>query len=85
MARALGQIAPGTPQADPAVSALTELLLEVQERLGQVGLEAIVEALARFGPEATGAIPPLRELAKLRNAKVSEAARRALGEIEKSP
>ncbi len=85
-ARALGQIAPGTPQADLAVSTLRGLLPEVQKRPGQDGNEEVIAALARFGPKAAAAaIPQLRELAKIANPTMSEAARKALSAIEDSP
>ncbi len=83
-ARALGEIAPETPQADSAVAALTEALqdVHVERSRGDRGSEDVIAALAPFGPKAAGAIPHLRELAKVPNAKVSEAARKALGAIE---
>jgi HEAT repeat protein len=81
-ARALGRIAPGTPQAEPAGSALIESLPAIQKHPGEYGNLEVFEALARFGPKAAEAIPQLRELAKSRNPEVGEAARKALGAIE---
>jgi HEAT repeat protein len=82
-ARALGQIAPGTPQADLAVSGLIQAVQEVQRWPGDEGNVEVIEVLARFGPKAAGATPHLRELAKI--PRLSEAARKALSAIENSP
>jgi HEAT repeat protein len=84
-ARALGQIAPGTPQADLAVSGLMEAVQEVRRWPGDEGNVEVIEVLARFGPKAAGATPQLRELAKIANPRLSEAARRTLSAIENSP
>jgi HEAT repeat protein len=58
-AQALGSIAPGTPQAQAAATALKEAL-----RSGQVrgAARAVIDALACFGPLARDASPLLQEL-----------------------
>jgi len=58
-ATALGRIGPGTPRAEQAAALLTETLQSDTTPAVQI---AAIEALARFGPLAHGAIPQLREL-----------------------
>jgi HEAT repeat protein len=57
-ARALGRIAPNTPSAAKAVTALTDALGAHSEPTR----EAAVTALASFGSQAAGAIPAIRTL-----------------------
>jgi hypothetical protein len=55
-ARALGEVAPGTPWAETALAALTEALrTDTDERR----LKIITRTLGRFGPAATRAVPDL--------------------------
>jgi HEAT repeat protein len=84
-ASALGQIAPGTPQADQAVAALTESLELVAKVPGMPGNVAIIDALSRFGPKAASALPRLRELERAPDPGLSAAARKAINEIAGSP
>jgi HEAT repeat protein len=77
-AAALGQIAPGTPQADQAAMALTETF---QVETTQAATIASIQALARFGPLARGAIPRLRELVRMPNRVVRDTAYRALATL----
>ena len=57
-AAALGRIAPGTPHADEAVTALTEAL----EAKSEHTRDQAIEALMLFGPKAAVAIPRIRAL-----------------------
>jgi HEAT repeat protein len=75
IATALGRIAPGTPAADQAVAVLLERLRAGPE---STGIEAVIDALARFGPGAAAALPRLRELTKSDNPPIAEAARNAV-------
>jgi HEAT repeat protein len=54
-ARALSEIAPGTPSSEKAVLALT---IAVESRTKAISLAAMM-ALARFGPAASAAVPAL--------------------------
>jgi HEAT repeat protein len=81
-ARALAQIAPGTPQADLAVSGLMETLQDVQKWPKDEGGAEAIEALARFGPGAASATPQLSELARTADPQLREAAQKALSAIE---
>jgi HEAT repeat protein len=76
-AEALGQIAPGTPQADQAVTALMESLLSKSDNP-----YAAIRALPGFGPKARGAIPRLRALQEHPSARIQEAATKALARLE---
>jgi HEAT repeat protein len=58
-ARSLGLIAPTTDQADHVLAALIRSL---DERPDELGVHEVIEALARFGPKAGGAVPRLRSL-----------------------
>jgi len=81
-ATALGRIAPGTPKADEAAAALVEAL-EADPTLGDTS--DVIEAIARFGPAAKGAIPRLRALAQDPHASIREAAQNALATLEGAP
>ncbi len=78
VATALGRIAPGTPDEDRAIAALTEMLRS-EPNLQQI--EAIDAALARFGPEAATAPPPSRAMTRSSDSHVSAAARKGLSAI----
>jgi HEAT repeat protein len=78
---ALSRIAPGTPQAQDAVVALMETLRS--DRLRSPG--EVMTALTKFGPLADGAIPRLRELAKVSNKGVSQSALEALKALNAAP
>jgi HEAT repeat protein len=78
-ATALGRIAPGTPLADQAASALIEVM---QTEPPPSVANQVVGALPGFGPLARGAIPRLRELAKSSNRNLSESAQQALTKLE---
>jgi hypothetical protein len=73
-ATTLGRIAPGTPLADEAVSALTEVLQAESEYTRQQA----ATALPRFGPKAIVSIPRLRALVNDPHATVRSAAAKAL-------
>lgn len=77
-ARALGKIAPATPQADRAVAALQPVL----DSAAAFSRIAAAEALGRFGTSAAAAVPKLRAMKDDRDASVRKAAARALGLIE---
>lgn len=81
-ATALGRIAPGTPKADEAAAALVEAL-EADPTPG--GTSDVIEAVARFGPAAKGAIPRLRALAQDPHGSTREAAQKALATLEGAP
>ncbi len=83
---ALGQVAPGTPQDDQAVLALTESL-RTRKKLRQNSPNddrVVIESLARFGPKAAAATDELRKLVADPEAGVGEPARKALQMIEAS-
>jgi HEAT repeat protein len=75
---ALGRIAPETPSADQAVTALLPVL-ESKTQLSQV---QAIRALGQFGPRAAAAIPRIRTLKDDRDREVREAAAKALLAIE---
>ncbi len=81
VAEALGQVAPGTPEEGQALAALLEVI-EVEPTLRRV--ESAIDALARFGPRAAAASPRLRELEKSGDARIREAARKAVACVEVS-
>jgi HEAT repeat protein len=76
-AEALGQIAPGTPEADQAVAALLESLQSKSDNP-----YAVITALPSFGPKAKGAIPRLRALQEHPSPRIQEAATKALARLE---
>ncbi len=78
-ASALGQIAPGTTDADRVIPTLIEVLQS--DRNGWTTCETI-SALARFGPKASRAVPRLRELQKHADDEVRKAATKALETIQ---
>jgi len=71
---ALGKIAANTQLADDAISSLTEALEGESEHMRQQA----IEALLRFGPKATVAIPRLRKLVDDPHPWVRSAAEKAL-------
>jgi HEAT repeat protein len=77
--RALGKIAPGTPAADEALSAVIEAL-----RAPWVGTRwQALRALPAFGPKAAAVLPAIRELRDRDTASlVRQAASEALSKIE---
>jgi HEAT repeat protein len=77
-ATALGRIAPDTPLAAQAATALIEVL---QTEPPTPATKHAIRALAGFGPPAQDAIPRLRELSKSTNRNLSEAAQRALSKL----
>ena len=79
VATALGQIGPGTAEEGQALAALLELL-QVQPELRHV--ETVIDAVARFGPDAVAALPRVREMTRSGEPGVSEAARRAVAALE---
>jgi HEAT repeat protein len=76
---ALGKIAPKTPSADQAVSAI-RAVLECKDSMAR---ESAINALREFGWKAAPAIPRIRELKDDRDASVRNAAAKALPVIEK--
>lgn len=76
-ALALGRIAPGTSQADPAAKALLDLLHSAPKLA-----PGLITPLAAFGPKSADAIPRLRELAKHEMPHIREAASKALTQID---
>jgi HEAT repeat protein len=77
-AQALARIAPGTPAAGDAVTALTS-----GQRLTR---EAAIKALVSFGPKAAPAIPAIRQVQdKDPDTGVREAAAEALAKLEAGP
>jgi len=79
-ATALSKLAPGTPYANQAATSLVETFL-AQSLQSPTRLIPLIEALARFGPLASGAVPRLRELAQGRDQFVSESAHKSLAII----
>jgi HEAT repeat protein len=77
-ARALGPIAPGTPEADRALTAL----LPVLNSDAPYCREAAIAALGRFGPKAAVAIPRIRTLKDDRDPSVRNAVTQVLPLIE---
>lgn len=76
-AMALGGLAPGTPSAGEAVTALTVALRSEAKRI------AALDALSRFGTAARGAVPRVKALKDQDpNANVRRAATNALTRIE---
>ncbi len=71
VATALGQIGPGTAEEGQALAALLELL-QVQPELRHV--ETVIDAVARFGPDAAAALPRVREMTRSGEPSVGEAA-----------
>jgi hypothetical protein len=84
VARALGQVAQGTSQAELAISGLIDAVHEAQKWPGDEGNAEVIDALGQFGAQAAIAKPELSELAKVKNAQVSATARKALRRIEGS-
>jgi HEAT repeat protein len=80
-ATALGAIAPRTLHADNAATVLMEML-QAETASTRPEAIAVIQALARFGPHAHGAIPRLRELEEGSNSGVRQSAREALLIIE---
>ncbi len=81
-AKALGQIAPGTPQDDRAIAALVESLGMGPDLQGT---PEIIEALSRFGQKAAVASPRLKELELAPNREVRIAAEKALAALKVNP
>ena len=81
-AGALGRIAPGTPQDDQALAALTESL---QSEPDLQSTCEVIDAIGGFGPKAVVAIPRLKALLQSPNAQVSRAAQRALDALKVIP
>jgi HEAT repeat protein len=79
IALALGQIAPGTPGEDLALSALLDL---VWLGPGLQRMDLVVESLPRFGPGAAAALTRVRELSSSGDPRVSGAARKAAAALE---
>jgi HEAT repeat protein len=80
IARALGQVAPGSDSAAEAIRALTAALAAKDEETR--GWAA--DSLGRFGPAAAAAVPRLRELLRDPSPLVSRLARTALSRIDPS-
>ena len=72
-------IAPGTPEEGQALSLLIDLLDEKSNQ----HVAPVIDAVARFGPKASAALPRLRELTKSRETQTSEAAARAVAALER--
>ena len=82
-ASALGRIAPDTPHADQAVAALIEFLgVDHPVFAKRWVLQSAINALAKFGPKASGAIPRLLELQLGDDEEVRKAATTALASIQ---
>jgi HEAT repeat protein len=81
-AKALGRIAPGTPQDHRAIAALAESLVTSPDFQGTA---EVIEALVRFGPKAAVAIPRLKELERATNREVRSAAQKALATFKVTP
>jgi HEAT repeat protein len=77
-ARSLGKIAPDTPAADEAISAL-QLVLNSQDGIAR---GSAVEALGEFGKKAAIALPRVDALKDDRDPWVKERVKRALPRIE---
>ena len=77
-ATALGEIAPGTEKATEAIAALTSALGAKESSVRR----ASAEALGKFGPAASSAVPRLRELDKDPERDVKRAAGAAADRIE---
>jgi HEAT repeat protein len=77
-AEALGRIAPGTPQAQAAATALSDVL-----RFGQArgSARAVIDALAHFGPLARDALPLLQKLEQDPIPEIRESASNALKKL----
>jgi HEAT repeat protein len=81
-ARALGRIAPRSPEAKSSSSGVIAALSEaLNARTPSIRMRA-AEALGQFGPEAATAAPRLRELLQAREANIRDAAAAALEAIE---
>jgi HEAT repeat protein len=78
-AHTLGRIAPDSPQADAAVAALAEYL---QSHPDDLATQWTIEALAAFGPNASAAIPRIREFKQHKEEAVRKAATEALAKIQ---
>ena len=78
-ADALGRIAPGTPSAQAAISALAAAL----KSKSAAKREAAAQAIERFGPEAKDAIPQLRVLLSEPDPQVRSAAEATIKRLEK--
>ncbi len=78
VARALGRIAPGGPDAGLAVAAIVEAL--ISDPPPPFAAPAI-ESLTRFGAEAVPALPRLRELENSNEPEVRSAAHKAVAAI----
>lgn len=81
-AKALGRIAPATPQEDAALAALMERLRADPYLLG---ITEVIEAIARFGPRAAPALPRLEKLAQSPEATVRDAAKSAMAALKVNP
>jgi HEAT repeat protein len=79
VASALGRIAPGSPGEARALAALLDRL---RAEPTSPRVEAVIEAVARFGPSAATALPLLRVMANSDDPLVSEAAQRAVAALE---
>jgi len=82
-ATALSQLAPGTPHADQAAAALVKTL-QTEPTGWPTAIIPLIDALARFGPLAHGAISRLRELEQGPDKAVSDSARKALASLKAS-
>ena len=81
MVDALGRLAPGSPEEDRALAILVEFLkLESNSQFA----EELIDAVARFGPRASAALPSLRAMTASRSPEIREAARKAVAVIEES-
>jgi HEAT repeat protein len=79
LAWALGEIAPETPEASQAVTALSDALGATEAPT----VTAAIQALGRFGPAAAPALPRLRELKA--DSQYEGPINRVLGRIEPAP
>jgi HEAT repeat protein len=79
IAEVVRKLAPGSSEAGRALAVLREFL-EVEPNLQP--MPVVIDAVARFGPEAAAALPRLRELEKSRDPQVGVASRTAIAAIE---
>jgi HEAT repeat protein len=81
-ARALGRIAPRSPEGQAKSADVIAALTEALNAPGMSIRTAAAEALGNFGPPAATAIPRLRELLHDRDDRMQGAAKSALMKIE---
>lgn len=81
-AEALNRVAPGAPEADEALTVLDDYLNKLDAN--SPFADAVIAAVARFGPRAAPVLPRLHELTGAGAPQVLDAARKAVAAIEGS-